>query len=338
MTCSSTRPSTGCRETDPALGDDAGSVVDARRPERLLGYPQPAACADDSRLVLARPLLTDAAVADVDDPVGDLRRRRVVTHEDRRRSDLPDELGQEREDVACSLLVEVAGRLVRDEELRLVRQRGAERDALLLASRELAREGVGTIEQPDPLQELAGSDQRRVGWNGGEPERQGDELRRGELTLERAPVVLVRIPEHVPAIPPELAGGRIRNVDTGNDERARRRPCEAGEDAHKGRLPGPARAEHDTDLALVDPQREPLQGGDSACGGRVDGEQFAGVDKRGHSVGLPVRGAPFTCERATRRAADEESRRRLRRARLPRRRAPDRRPRRAAARHPLRLQ
>ena len=191
-----------------------------------------------------------------------------------------------------------------------MRQRRAERDALLLAARELAREGVGTIEQADALEELASSDRRRVGWNGGEPERQGDELRRGQLTLERAPVVLVRIPEHVPAIPPELAGGRIR--ERRHRQRRARPPTAGARPARtrmKRRLPGPARAEHDADLALVDPSSvSPCKRGDAACGGRVDGEQFARVDERRHSVGLPVRGPAFTRERTTRRAADEESR------------------------------
>ena len=51
-----------------------------------------------------------------------------------------------------------------------------------------------------------------------------------------------------------------------------------------------------------------MERGNAAGGGRVNGEQLAGVDERRHLVGLPVRGAAFACERTTRRAADEERR------------------------------
>ena len=189
-----------------------------------------------------------------------------------------------------------------------MRQRGAERDALLLASRELAREGVGTIEQPDPLQELAGSDQRRVGWNGGEPEREGDELRRGELTLERAPVVLVRVPEHVPAIPPSSradAFGTSTPATTSAPADGRARPARMRMKVVFPDPLGPSTTQISPSSTL---SVSPCKRGDSACGGRVDGEQFAGVDKRGHSVGLPVRGprSPANARRVappTRRAA-----------------------------------
>ena len=161
----------------PVAGDDPGAVVDARRAQRLLGNPQPATDPDDCRLVLARPLLADATVADVDDPVGDLGRRRVVADEKRRRSVLRDELGEEREHLARRLLVEVAGRLVRDEELRPVRERGAERDPLLLAARELARQRIGAIEEADPLEQLARA--RRAASAG--------TSRRGRAGARRAP-------------------------------------------------------------------------------------------------------------------------------------------------------
>ena len=68
-----------------------------------------------------------------------------------------DELGQEREHLAGGLRVEVARRLVGDEELRAIGQRRAERDALLLSARELGRPGVGAVEQADALEQLPSS-------------------------------------------------------------------------------------------------------------------------------------------------------------------------------------
>ena len=48
------------------------------------------------------------------------------------------ELLEERHDLDAGLRVEVAGRLVGEDDLRLADQRARDRDALLLAARELA--------------------------------------------------------------------------------------------------------------------------------------------------------------------------------------------------------
>ena len=146
-----TRPSTGWSETDPLPGTICARSWMPGSAERLLGDPQPAAGTDDGGLELTRALLADAAVADVDDAVGDLRRGGIVAHEDRGRSVVGDELGQEREDVARRLRVEVARRLVGDEELRPVRQCGAERDRCC-SPPESSAAARRTIEQSDPLE------------------------------------------------------------------------------------------------------------------------------------------------------------------------------------------
>ena len=74
------------------------------------------------------------------DAVGDRGRARVVADDERRHAFLAGELGEERVDGCGAELVELAGRLVGDQEPRPVRERRAERDALLLAARELARD------------------------------------------------------------------------------------------------------------------------------------------------------------------------------------------------------
>ena len=89
------------------------------------------------------------------------------------------------------------------------------------------------------------------GRNGGQREREGDELLRRQLTLERAPVVLVGIPEDVSPVAAELARRCVQHVDARDDERPRRRPREPGEHSHEGRLPRTARAEHDADLCVA---------------------------------------------------------------------------------------
>ncbi len=110
--------------------------ADAGAEQQLLGQPQPAAAADDDRvgrLAVARPLLGDAAVADPDDAVGDSRRLRVVADDHGRAPVLAHELGQRRVHLVGRRRVELAGRLVGQEHARPMRERGAERDALLLA-------------------------------------------------------------------------------------------------------------------------------------------------------------------------------------------------------------
>ena len=102
-----------------------------------------------------RALLADAAVADVNDAVGDRRGRGVVAHDERRGALFPRELGEEIEHVLRRRLVELARRLVRHKKRRRRREGGTERDPLLLATRELAGPGVGAVEKIDPLEQLA---------------------------------------------------------------------------------------------------------------------------------------------------------------------------------------
>ena len=80
-----------------------------------------------------------------------------MAHDDGRGALLGDELGEEREHLAGRVRVEVARRLVGDQEPRAIGERGAERDALLLSARELRRPGVGAVEQPDALEQLTGA-------------------------------------------------------------------------------------------------------------------------------------------------------------------------------------
>ena len=73
--------SAGRRDDDRvALEPCGGTAADPGPAEQLLREPEPAALADDDRLVAARlrGLLAHAPVADVDDPVGDRARARVV--------------------------------------------------------------------------------------------------------------------------------------------------------------------------------------------------------------------------------------------------------------------
>ncbi len=131
---------------------------DPRPPEQLLREAEPAAATDDDRLVPAvgeRGLLAHAAVADADDAIGDRRGLRVVADEHGRRAGVAGELGDRLVDEPGVRGVELAGRLVGQQEPRPVRERGADRHALLLAARELARARARPVEEPHPLEQLA---------------------------------------------------------------------------------------------------------------------------------------------------------------------------------------
>ena len=61
---------------------------------------------------------------------------------------------QEVDDLLAGGLIEIAGRLVRDENRRIGRQRAGQRDALLLAARELRRIVMQPLAEPDGCQLL----------------------------------------------------------------------------------------------------------------------------------------------------------------------------------------
>ncbi len=73
------------------------------------------------------------------------------------------------------------------------------------------------------------------------------------------------------------------DVDAGDTDRPRRGPVESGDDPQQRRLPRAARPEDDAELAALHAERQALQRRDPAFGGRVDPEEVAQLDERGHS-------------------------------------------------------
>ena len=111
--------------------------------------PHPAAVVDDERLgVRGRgiPLLGEAAVADAHNPVGDPRGPRVVGHQHECGAQVADRGRQHVVDEVGGSGVELAGGLVGEHDRGTVRERGGDRDALRLAT----REGLGA-----PTREVA---------------------------------------------------------------------------------------------------------------------------------------------------------------------------------------
>ncbi len=257
--------------------------------QRSLGDPQPAAPSDDDGRTLSAPLLADAAVADVDDPVGDRRRAWVVTDDERRDTLLPGELCEERVDGCGAHLVELAGGLVRNQQARPVRQRGAEGDPLLLATGELAREGTSPVAQADSLEQAVSARETLRLPGALEPERHRDQLLRSQLAGQRPPVVLVGVAERSGPVVGQAPLGQRSELDARDDDGAGARPLEPRKHAHQRGLPRPTRTENDTDLALSDIERQTLKCRDASAASRIDAEQVAGLDEA-H--------APTSCARA----------------------------------------
>ncbi len=79
----------------------------------------------------------DQAVAQEHDAIGDRGGARVVRHDHDRLAEVGRRLAHELEDLGARLGVEVARRLVREDDSGLVDEGACDRDALLLAAREL---------------------------------------------------------------------------------------------------------------------------------------------------------------------------------------------------------
>ena len=114
-----------------------GPAADPGLGQQVLGDAQPAAAADHDRGLAVLRLVAQPAVADLHRAVGDRRRRRVVGHHDHRAAVLAGELADQLVDRRGAYRVELAARLVGEQQVGAVGQGGADGDALLLAAREL---------------------------------------------------------------------------------------------------------------------------------------------------------------------------------------------------------
>ena len=91
-----------------------------------------------------------------------------------------------REDVGARLDVEADGRLVEDQEPRLVQQRARDLDAPHLAAGEVAHLVVRAVGKRDPRQHLVGAGARRARPDAVQRGVIGEVLRDREIEIERA--------------------------------------------------------------------------------------------------------------------------------------------------------
>ena len=284
------------------------AVDDPGFAQRFLRDPHPAAAPDHDCRARHRALLADTAVADVDDAVGDRRRAGVVADDERRHAFLARELGEEGVDGggARSSSSPVGSSAIR----RRGRCASAAQRAIRCCSPpdSSPRERVGAVAQADPLEQACERARRSLLAHALQAERHRDQLLGAQLAGERAPVVLVGVPERAGPVLGETPLRQRAEIGAGDDDAAGARPLEPREHPHQRRLARPARPEHDADLALVDVEREPLQRRDAAVGSRVDAEQVAGLDEA-HVPDSCARAGPRSSRNARRVASDDERRR-----------------------------
>ena len=84
--------------------------------------------------------------------VRDGGRFRIVRHHDQRLYQLFVQALEQRHHLLRRMSVEIACRLIRDDDLRVRHDRACDGNALLLSTRELPRVVIVTVRQPDELQ------------------------------------------------------------------------------------------------------------------------------------------------------------------------------------------
>ena len=114
-------------------------------------------------MVVDQLVAHDTAVAERDDAVGMRGQRGIVRHEHERAAERPVERDEQLDDLLARGGVQVAGRLVGQEQARLAADGARDGHALLLASRELDRVVIHTVAQADFLEQIASARNPRGG-------------------------------------------------------------------------------------------------------------------------------------------------------------------------------
>src|SRR5207237_3332956 len=133
--------------------------------------------------------------------------------------------------------------------LRLLRERRADRDALLLAAGELRRSRASPLCETGVAQKLSDTAASLRSQAPEQAKGEADDLLGGELARESPVVVLPHDPDRGSA---QLRGSAVRKLLqrlSEDRQRAARRAAEAAAEAEQSRLPGAARTEQGHDLA-----------------------------------------------------------------------------------------
>ncbi len=175
----------------------------------------------------------------------------VVGNQDRRRARLLQDLAHLEREPLAQVHVQVGERLVQQQQARLRRERARQRDALLLAARELVRIRLRGGGEPDQREHRIDAPRAFAGGQLAQPER--DVARDGEVREER-----VVLEHHADA----ALLGRHANRGAGDDaaaegDRAALHRLEAGEAAQHRGLAAAGGAEQAADDAGCEREAHP---------------------------------------------------------------------------------
>ena len=223
----------------------------------------------------------NAPVAEADEPGAVLRDVHLVRDEDNRDAALPVELLEDVHDLAARARIEVSGRLVREDDRRLIDERSRDRNTLLLTARQLVRKVVKAVAKPDDLERLHGA---AVALGPLHLRPTVVEQRQLDVVERRRPGQQVEALEHesdlLVAHDGELVLRHARDVLAVEEVFAAGGAVEAAEDVHQRRLAGSRRARDRHELAGLDVHVRAAQRADDHLADHVGLHQIANRNDR----------------------------------------------------------
>jgi hypothetical protein len=184
------------------------------------------------------------------------------------------------------LAVEVAGRLVREQQPRFHRQRSRNRYPLLLTARQLVRKMVRSIGERHRLQELVGAGSGDGRTLAGDSQRQGDVVSRVEF-IEK--VMVLKDESDIP-VAQVGTGLSVEKLDIIAVEHQTPvvGPIEEADQVKQRALPNPGWPYHRQHLALRDIQVEVSEHLDPGAAGAESLAHSSHLDQRAtHTEALP---------------------------------------------------
>ena len=164
---------------------------------------------------------------------------------------------QELEDLPADQRVEVARRLVGDDDPRVMDERAGDRRPLLLAARQLVGVLLRLLRQPDEREHAVDGRPDLASRGAGHLEREGDVLAHGlarqELEVLEDDADLAADDRHLPA-------RQARQVVAVEHDRAHRRELVADEQLHERGLAGARGTDEEHEVALGHDQVDVLEG------------------------------------------------------------------------------
>src|SRR5262245_10576455 len=222
----------GALPSPQAAPSAATSATTASRSSRRMGSPA----------VLR--ITHDETVAKLDGSAGAVRDGALVRDEHDRVARAVQRV-EEREDLGARRAVEVAGRLVREQEARVRDERARDRDTLALTARQLAGAVRAALREPHALEGLARAPVALAGADARVDQRHLD-VRERRLPRQQRKGLEDEADVAVPHVR-ELELGELRHEPSAEPVATGVRRVEAAEQVHERRLPA-AGGTHDRDI------------------------------------------------------------------------------------------